>query len=144
MIRASKLATWAAVLLLCSTPIAGTARADGNARIDFPISVFFPNPCNSENVSLHGAVDVMYHTNAAGGGAHYSVHVEFKGKGSGNQGNDYVVSLIANGNFERVCSVAHTTIGYLNGGSKVNTDQMKGNWKQFVGKAKENWRQIDR
>ena len=21
----------------------------------------------------------------------------------------------------------------------MNTDQMKGNWKQFVGKAKENW-----
>jgi len=113
MIRASKLATWAAVLLLCSTPIAGTARADGNARIDFPISVFFPNPCNSENVSLHGAVDVMYHTNAAGGGAHYSVHVEFKGKGSGNQGNDYVVSLIANGNFDAPTGTVGTTLHFL-------------------------------
>jgi uncharacterized protein YjbJ (UPF0337 family) len=27
----------------------------------------------------------------------------------------------------------------MNGGSKMNTDQMKGNWKQFVGKAKEKW-----
>ena len=27
----------------------------------------------------------------------------------------------------------------VNGGSKVNTDQMKGNWKQLVGKAKEKW-----
>jgi uncharacterized protein YjbJ (UPF0337 family) len=24
-------------------------------------------------------------------------------------------------------------------GSKMNTDQMKGNWKQFVGKDKEKW-----
>lgn len=31
----------------------------------------------------------------------------------------------------------HTAIEY--GGSKVNTYQMKGNWKQFVGKAKEKW-----
>jgi len=27
----------------------------------------------------------------------------------------------------------------MNGGSKMNTDQMKGNWKQLVGKAKEKW-----
>jgi len=33
----------------------------------------------------------------------------------------------------------HSAIGQANGGSKMNTDQMKGNWKQLVGKAKEKW-----
>jgi uncharacterized protein YjbJ (UPF0337 family) len=27
----------------------------------------------------------------------------------------------------------------VDGDSKVNTDQVKGTWKQFVGKAKEKW-----
>jgi len=60
MFRASKLVTWAAASLLlvgCSV-IASVARADGNARVEFPISVLFPNPCNSENVTLHGAADI--------------------------------------------------------------------------------------
>jgi len=30
-------------------------------------------------------------------------------------------------------------IKFMCGGAKMNTDQMKGNWKQFVGKAKETW-----
>jgi uncharacterized protein YjbJ (UPF0337 family) len=30
-------------------------------------------------------------------------------------------------------------ISFVDEGSKMNTDQMKGNWKQFVGKAKEKW-----
>jgi len=30
-------------------------------------------------------------------------------------------------------------IKFMPGGAKMNTDQMKGNWKQFVGKAKETW-----
>src|SRR5215471_348128 len=101
MVDASKLASWAAAsLLLASSLIAGGARADGNARIEFPITVFFPNPCNGENVSLQGAADVMYHANAAGAGAHYGVHVRFKGDGSGSLGNGYVVSLMANGEFD--------------------------------------------
>ena len=115
MIRASKLATWAAasVLLVSSTVIPSMARADGNARIEFPISVFFPNPCNSENVSLQGAADVMYHTNPTGaGGAHYVVEVRFKGKGSGNLGNDYVVSLLANGQFDAPTSTVGSTLHF--------------------------------
>ena len=36
-----------------------------------------------------------------------------------------------------LCSQKHDNL--MNGGSKMNTDQMKGNWKQFVGKAKEKW-----
>jgi uncharacterized protein YjbJ (UPF0337 family) len=30
-------------------------------------------------------------------------------------------------------------VGELEGGLPINTDQMKGNWKQLVGKAKEKW-----
>jgi hypothetical protein len=114
MTRTSKLATWAAasVLLVTSSGIAGLARADGNARFSFPISVFFPNPCNNENVGLQGAVDVTYHTNAAGGGAHYSVHVRFKGNGTGNQGNAYNVSLMANGDFDAPTSTIGTTLHF--------------------------------
>jgi hypothetical protein len=115
MFRASKLVTWAAASLLlvgCSV-IASVARADGNARVEFPISVLFPNPCNSENVTLHGAADIMYHTNATGaGGAHYVVEVRFKGKGSGNLGNDYVVSLMANGQFDAPTSTVGTTLHF--------------------------------
>ena len=36
-----------------------------------------------------------------------------------------------------LCSQKHDNL--MNGGSKMNTDQMKGNWKQLVGKAKEKW-----
>jgi hypothetical protein len=36
-----------------------------------------------------------------------------------------------------LCSQRHDNL--MNRGSKMNTDQMKGNWKQFVGKAKEKW-----
>jgi uncharacterized protein YjbJ (UPF0337 family) len=32
-----------------------------------------------------------------------------------------------------------SAIEHVNGGSEMNTDQMKGNWKQLVGKAKEKW-----
>jgi len=32
-----------------------------------------------------------------------------------------------------------SAIEHVNGGPKMNTDQMKGNWKQLVGKAKEKW-----
>ena len=113
MALASKQTRWAALaLLLCSTVIAGAVRAD-NARIDFPIAVFFPNPCNSENVSLQGAADVSYHANATGaGGTHYSVHLQFKGKGSGNLGNNYNVSLIANGEFDAPTSTVGTTLHF--------------------------------
>jgi uncharacterized protein YjbJ (UPF0337 family) len=37
----------------------------------------------------------------------------------------------------RLALCFHTAIEY--GGFKVNADQMKGNWKQIVGKAKEKW-----
>ena len=30
-------------------------------------------------------------------------------------------------------------VGELEGGLPINTDQMKGNWKQLVGKAKDKW-----
>ena len=33
----------------------------------------------------------------------------------------------------------HKHDNLMNGSSKMNTDQMKGNWKQLVGKAKEKW-----
>ena len=33
----------------------------------------------------------------------------------------------------------HKHDNLMNGGTKMNTDQMKGNWKQLVGKAKEKW-----
>ena len=36
-----------------------------------------------------------------------------------------------------VCFHKHDKL--MNGGSKMNTDQMKGSWKQLVGKAKEKW-----
>jgi len=36
-----------------------------------------------------------------------------------------------------LCS--HRVINFVGEGSKMNTDQMKRNWKQFVGKAKEKW-----
>ena len=77
-----------------------------------PISVFFPNPCNNENVSLKGPADVTYHTNTTSGGAHYSVHVSFKGTGSGNKGNDYVVTLTANGDFDAPSSTVGTTLHF--------------------------------
>jgi hypothetical protein len=115
MIHASRLATWAAasVLLVSCSVIPSMARADGNARIDFPINVFFPNPCNSENVSLQGAADVMYHTNTTGaGGNHYGVEVRFKGTGTGNLGNNYVVSLLANGQFDAPTSTVGTTLHF--------------------------------
>ena len=32
-----------------------------------------------------------------------------------------------------------SAIEHVNGGSGMNTDQMKGNWKQLVSKAKEKW-----
>ncbi len=112
MVLASKLTRWtaASLLLISTSGIAGMARADGNARFDFPISVFFPNPCNGENVSLQGAADVTYHANATGGGGtHYGVHVRFKGNGSGNQGNSYNVSLMANGEFDAPSSTVGPT-----------------------------------
>jgi len=114
MVGASKLASWAAAsLLLASSLIAGGARADGNARIEFPITVFFPNPCNGENVSLQGAADVTYHTNPTGtGGTHYGVEVRFKGDGTGNQGNAYVVSLMANGQFDAPTSTVGSTLHF--------------------------------
>ncbi len=115
MNRASKLVTWAAasLLVVSSSVIASSARADGNARIEFPVNVFFPNPCNNENVNLQGASDVMYHTNPTGnGGTHYGVHVRFKGNGSGNQGNDYNVTLMANGEFDAPSSTIGTTLHF--------------------------------
>jgi hypothetical protein len=114
MIRPSKLATWAAVsvLLVSSSVIAGIARADGTARIEFPISVFFPNPCNSENVSLQGAANVTYHTNPAGPATVYVVQVNFNGKGSGNQGNGYVVTLLAGGQFNAPTSTVGNTLHF--------------------------------
>jgi uncharacterized protein YjbJ (UPF0337 family) len=33
----------------------------------------------------------------------------------------------------------HKHDNLMNEGSKMNTDQMKGSWKQLVGKAKEKW-----
>jgi uncharacterized protein YjbJ (UPF0337 family) len=39
-----------------------------------------------------------------------------------------------------LCSHKHDNL--MNGGYKINTDQMKGNWKQFVGKTKEKWGQL--
>ena len=39
-----------------------------------------------------------------------------------------------------LCSQKHDN--QMIGGSKMNTDQMKGNWKQFVGKAKEKWGEL--
>src|SRR6516165_9447772 len=35
--------------------------------------------------------------------------------------------------------LSHSAIKHVDGGSGMNTDQLKGNWKQIVGKAKEKW-----
>ena len=43
------------------------------------------------------------------------------------------------GTSEPFLSLSLSAIEHVNGGSTMNTDQMKGNWKQLVGKAKEKW-----
>jgi hypothetical protein len=56
-----------------------------------PFTITFPNSCNGEVVPLAGKVHfVMNPTTSASGGIFYQVHFNFRGRGTGSFGNEYV------------------------------------------------------
>lgn len=98
MHRTWKLATVALVVGVVGA--AGLAFAGGSTHNEFNGTAGLHNPCNGENLSVSGPLDIQYHENAGGGGTHYAVHLTFKGTGSGSQGNSYRTSFVANQQFD--------------------------------------------
>src|SRR5690348_10748747 len=89
-----------AVGVLCSAAISAAAisaaavRPDGTLKITTTSTQF--NPCNGEMVSGLVDVELVVQTNESSNGTHVKVHRSFHGTLTGNQGNTYKVSSIAN------------------------------------------------
>lgn len=79
--------------------VSGPAFA-GTTHTELTDTAIANNPCNGENATITGPMDIGYQENAVGGGTRYVVHVNFKGTGSGDQENSYRLSFIANGQFD--------------------------------------------
>jgi hypothetical protein len=58
------------------------------------------SPCNGESVSVLGPVKLVYHAPNGGSQGQHNINSTFIGTGTGNQGNRYHVSAIANGHFD--------------------------------------------
>ncbi len=58
------------------------------------------SPCNGESVGVLGPVKIVYHAPNGDSQGQYSINSTFIGTGTGNQGNRYHVSAIANGHFD--------------------------------------------
>jgi hypothetical protein len=81
--------------LLCSVAVAAVGvRADGTLKITRTSTLF--NPCNGETVTGPVDVELVVQTNEKSDGTHVVVHRSFHGTLTGNQGNTYKVSSIAN------------------------------------------------
>jgi hypothetical protein len=84
-----------AIGLLCGVAASAAAvRADGTLRLTTTSTLL--NPCNGELVTGLVDVELVVQTNESNGGTHVVVHRSFHGTYTGNQGNTYKVSSIAN------------------------------------------------
>src|SRR5262245_20641146 len=86
---------FALVLLLVFAPTPADARA---RHTEFTGGIGIVNPCNGEVIVGTGPVKIVYVESAAG--THFVVHHSFMVKTEGSLGNDYVLSLMANGQFD--------------------------------------------
>ena len=82
------------VAVLCVVISAGAVGADGTLKITRTSTLF--NPCNGETVSGPVDVELVVQTNESHNGTHVVVHRSFHGTLTGNQGNTYKVSSMAN------------------------------------------------
>ncbi len=74
--------------------------ADQAEHTQFMGGIGLVSPCNGEGVSVLGPVKIVYHAPNGGSQGQYSINSTFIGTGTGNQGNRYHVSAIANGHFD--------------------------------------------
>jgi hypothetical protein len=89
----SRLAT---VLLGCVVASAAVVRADGT--LNLTVGSFQFNPCNNE--SVRGTVDAHLVVQVNKNTGRVKVHRSFHGTLSGNQGNTYQISSVANDFFD--------------------------------------------
>lgn len=74
--------------------------ADRAEHTQFMGGIGLISPCNGESVSVLGPVKIVYHALNGGTKGQHSINSTFIGTGTGNQGNSYHVSAIANGHFD--------------------------------------------
>jgi hypothetical protein len=94
-------ATFGITLALALCTAVGV-RAASNAHTAFGGTVGVTNPCNGEGISGAGPVKIVY----VDGGDHFVVHFTFKAAGVGAQGNSYLFSFAANGQFDEPTTVS--------------------------------------
>jgi len=81
--------------VVCGVVVSAAAvRADGTLKITRTSTL--TNPCNGEVVSGPVDVELVVQTNESNNGTHVVVHRSFHGTLTGDQGNSYKVSSIAN------------------------------------------------
>jgi hypothetical protein len=86
-----------------STTILASApqSCEGTSRVTIPGAVNIVNRCNGEALAATGPVSIVFHSNERGdGGTHSNIHLKLKGEVTGNQGNEYILNLVANGQFD--------------------------------------------
>lgn len=92
-----------AVGVVCSAAISAAAvRADGTLKLTGTSTLV--NPCNGELVTGSVDVELVVQTNESNNGTHVVVHRSFHGTLTGNQGNTYKVSSIANDQLDALAS----------------------------------------
>jgi hypothetical protein len=107
-----------AVVLVLTSGVS-TIQAAGASHNSFTgIVGFLVNPCNGESVVASGPVKLVY----TEGDDNFGPHLNFKAKGTGNQGNDYNVSYEANAHFDAPSAV-------LGGGITQSDVPTHGEWR---------------
>ena len=90
------------VFALCS--LGGSAALAGNASTTHTQLPFtnFPvvNPCNGELVLFAGDVDIIVHANQNANGGHVLISDNTHATGTGDQGNEYILSAQGSGQFD--------------------------------------------
>ena len=97
---ASRLPLVAAIVFALAPLGSGTALA-GTTHMTLPFSNFIVlSPCNGEVVPFAGQVDILVHGNQNGQGGHVVISDNTHGTGTGDQGNDYILSAQGSGQFD--------------------------------------------
>jgi hypothetical protein len=96
----SRLPLVAGVLLALAPLGSGTALA-GTTHMTLPFTNFVvQNPCNGEVVPFAGQVDIIVHGNQNGQDGHVVISDNTHATGTGDQGNDYILSAQGNSQFD--------------------------------------------